>query len=286
MKRIAFLIALMAALIGSAYATDQVMHLRAGDFQSQGVNFAQLPTGPTQAGADTGSRYVWCADCGVAQTCAGGGTGAWAFWQTSSSSYACAGSLPTNLLTTLSTFGGDVSGTSGAISVTGWRGVPLKSGTPAANQTYVYVPGNSDFELTTISIPATGLQSGRVALSGTVTVLTSATTIVSQGLTMPSSGCPCRIQTTYAIYGTANAALTLSGYVTDGTNNWGTSAGSFANAASGSINGAETSTVTYANNASVTITLKGIASTSTFTAKQGAATTGATYLSFLVIGSS
>jgi len=290
MKRILFLIAFMAALVGYAGATDQDIHIRARDFQSQGFNFSQLPAGPTQAGDDTGSRYIWCKDCQVAQTCIGGGSGAWAFWQTSSSSYACAGSLPTNLLTTLSTFAGDVTGTSGAMKVVALDNILLDSTFASPTDTYSvqYKASSGKFTLAPTVAATTGLSvSHNVYSGGNITVThASAATVQAIGIVMPSSGCPCRVLATWNIAGTDSVGLQLGGWINDGTNSFA-GAQSNSGASRGGVAGAGISPVTYSNSQSVTFTQFAQTDNGTFTIKASGAISAniPSFADFLVFSS-
>jgi len=110
--------------------------------------------------------------------------------------------------------------------------------------------------------------------SGNVTVSASTTTIVSHAITMPSAGCPCRVQYSFSISADFTSFTNVSNvdaWVTDGTNNFrGVETGQ-----SNAAGGAQTSltytgwtTVTYSNSQSVTFTLDAItASGGGFTAR-------------------
>ena len=87
----------------------------------------------------------------------------------------------------------------------------------------------------------------------------TATTVVSQSLTMPSTGGPFRIQTEHWAYWTApgGSGMACDTWVTDGTNNWaGSGTEDPVNGGHSGNAGSGVSTVTYSNSASVTLTFK------------------------------
>lgn len=93
---------------------------------------------------------------------------------------------------------------------------------------------------------------GGVGVSQSVT-----TTVTSQSVSMPSSGCPCRIFVDWQMFFSTSNSGQYDGGITDGTNSWAISemnttgsASSFAASSSG------WSPSTYANNANVTISLQ------------------------------
>jgi hypothetical protein len=113
------------------------------------------------------------------------------------------------------------------------------------------------------------------------TIPNSNTIVFSKAVTMPATGCPCRVLASYALYITTTNAGVQAAMVSDGTNNW---AGSVSNE-TGSVatigvgqNGTGTSPVTYANNAAVTFTVVAAstaAGSATVNSGVGASLTGA-----------
>lgn len=105
-----------------------------------------------------------------------------------------------------------------------------------------------------IQAVTTKLLAGNAALTGGVL-----TNLDSQAITMPASGCPCRVLVTYNYFWSSNSATTgntVSMYVTDGTNILGISqADTVANNANGSLSGTQMSP-DYANGATVTFSSK------------------------------
>jgi hypothetical protein len=90
-------------------------------------------------------------------------------------------------------------------------------------------------------------------LAGSVAVTASTLTIIdSQSVTMPSSGCPCRVFVSYT-YSFANGGSAFASFVTDGTQLFGQYNSNVANSL---FSGAAWSPVTYANGAIVTFTVK------------------------------
>lgn len=129
-------------------------------------------------------------------------------------------------------------------------------------------PGDNDTSIATTAfvqnaVSGTGgvLAQSTTTCSGCpITYGNTLTTIISHSVTMPSSGCPCRVYVSYWMYLTTGASGADAAEVTDGTVTF--AAGS--NNTTGSVGGGSTyglagsgySTATYANNASVTFTLK------------------------------
>lgn len=83
----------------------------------------------------------------------------------------------------------------------------------------------------------------------------TATTVLSQVVTMPNSGCPCRIQVSYGIYLTTNNQ-TFDAWVTDGTNVMASSQITGSGTNTTGMSAQELSQTTYANSAAPTLTLK------------------------------
>lgn len=96
--------------------------------------------------------------------------------------------------------------------------------------------------------------SGNVIMSGSVL-----TTIDTQSVTMPSTGCPCRVLITYTYFyetGTASSGNSVNLYVTDGTVNLAYSQqGLVANNVHGGLSASDISP-DYANGATVVFTTK------------------------------
>jgi hypothetical protein len=88
------------------------------------------------------------------------------------------------------------------------------------------------------------------------------TTIITKSVTMPASGCPCRVFASYGVYYAFSTTGTTVAWVSDGTNTFGTSLGAAATTSPIGMNGSSFSTATYANSASVTFTLMFWANTS------------------------
>ena len=113
----------------------------------------------------------------------------------------------------------------------------------------------------------------RKEMSGDVAVSASTgTTLATQAVTMPSSGCPCRAQVQFSIGIQTASAGGFSAAVTDGTNTFAAgqtyAAGSVGGNAQVGITGAGWSHITYANNAVVTFTLKTESVDTGYTVKQ------------------
>jgi len=98
-------------------------------------------------------------------------------------------------------------------------------------------------------------------LGGDVAVAaTTQTDVMTRTVTMPSSGCPCRAFISYSLYvNTASSGVGYSFWVNDGSANLaGVNTGQ-SNASSGALTSASYagySTVTYANSATITFTLR------------------------------
>jgi hypothetical protein len=104
-------------------------------------------------------------------------------------------------------------------------------------------------------VPPAVLASTTTVLSAPVTV-SGLTTVMSQAITMPASGCPCRAFVSYHNY--VNAATHGVGvfYVSDATHEMATSElNIYTDGNTAGMGAAAYSPVTYANSASVTFTL-------------------------------
>lgn len=128
-------------------------------------------------------------------------------------------------------------------------------------------------------------------LAGTTTISGGVlNSLDSQSITMPASGCPCRVLITYMYFWSSNTASsgnTISMYVTDGTTIMGPSqADTVANNANGSL-AASFVTADYANGATVTFTSKGQtdASSMSFEVFGQIFTVNESYMQFTVVPS-
>src|SRR6267142_148483 len=130
--------------------------------------------------------------------------------------------------------------------------------------------------------PAAGLafQSWAQTLLGADVAIAAntTTTVTTLAITMPASGCPCRVLMTYSMW--INTGSSGNGYtmwVSDGTNTMFPASTGQSNGSSGAaaqIFGGGISTVTYANNAAVTFTLT-TRGDHTYTVKKAPLNTGA-----------
>jgi hypothetical protein len=96
------------------------------------------------------------------------------------------------------------------------------------------------------------------ALGSGVPLPNSNTTIITKAVTMPNSGCPCRVEANWTLYLTTGNSGYDAAYVSDGTNGFApgsTTTTGASNAYGMSAGGG--SPVTYANNANVTFRLIG-----------------------------
>jgi hypothetical protein len=115
-------------------------------------------------------------------------------------------------------------------------------------------------------------------LGGDVAVsATTQTDVMTRTITMPSTGCPCRVLMSYSLYiTTASSGIGYSAWVNDGSANMaGTNMGQ-TNGSSGALAGLTYSgytTVTYSNNTAVTFTLR-TEGDHTYTVKAGTQVAG------------
>lgn len=97
---------------------------------------------------------------------------------------------------------------------------------------------------------------------GSIAVGTTNTTLSTLSVTMPASGCPCRVLISYSLYlGFSSNVQDIAFWVSDGTATYAGVETGTSNAAGGGDTSAAYggySTVTYANSANVTLTLIGI----------------------------
>lgn len=105
--------------------------------------------------------------------------------------------------------------------------------------------------------PWVGIQASGTSTLGADNTLAAntLTTILTRVVTMPASGCPCRVIAMYQLHYNSSASLTPTADVTDGTNVFATSQYGFGSGDAGGF-GAGVSPVTYANGAVVTFTLQ------------------------------
>jgi len=98
-------------------------------------------------------------------------------------------------------------------------------------------------------------QGGDVSVSAT-----TQTDVMTRSVTMPSSGCPCRVLMSYSLYiTTASSGVGYSAWVNDGSVNMAGTNSAQSNGSSGALIGMTYSgytTVTYTNNTAVTFTLR------------------------------
>jgi len=87
----------------------------------------------------------------------------------------------------------------------------------------------------------------------------TALNIVSQTITMPADGCPCRVLVQYHAYlwSSGTGPTQFIGWVTDGTNEMAAAISGVAGNTASGISASEMSPVPYSNNQSITFTLKG-----------------------------
>jgi hypothetical protein len=88
--------------------------------------------------------------------------------------------------------------------------------------------------------------------------ISTITAVMTRSVTMPSSGCPCRVMLSYSVYtATGSSGGSYSFWINDGTNNMAPVTTAQSNGASGITSASYSgfSTVTYANSANVTFTL-------------------------------
>jgi len=89
---------------------------------------------------------------------------------------------------------------------------------------------------------------------------TTQTDVMTRTVTMPASGCPCRVLMSYSLYiTTASSGVGYSAWVNDGSANMGGTNAGQSNGSSGALTSLSYSgytTVTYTNNTAVTFTLR------------------------------
>ena len=104
--------------------------------------------------------------------------------------------------------------------------------------------------------PNTAIQSNAVVTLVSDVALTSGTpaTILTKSVTMPASGCPCRVLVSYEAYATTNNQ-TFNAWVSDGTNFMASTQTTGVGTNTTGLFASQISPVTYANSAVVTFTL-------------------------------
>jgi hypothetical protein len=115
-------------------------------------------------------------------------------------------------------------------------------------------PAMAGCNIPAINSVTTKLLGGNVSLTAH-----SLTTVDTQAITMPASGCPCRVMIMYTYFWetiSGSGADTVNIYVTDGTANWAVSQGSASNASTPGGNSATQTTGSYSNGAALTFTVK------------------------------
>jgi hypothetical protein len=141
--------------------------------------------------------------------------------------------------------------TMGAGSVVfGTTTIPLSVTAPTAGQVL-------KFDGTSIVGAPAGVQANSTTtLASPVSVpANTMTTYLTKAVTMPTSGCPCRVLASYGAYLGIGAAGVEVAWIFDGTNIFASSQSSVTGVASNfGLNGSAFSTVTYANSAVVTFT--------------------------------
>ncbi len=161
---------------------------------------------------------------------------------------------------TIVTYNNNSHGVSGSFTVTELTGIAADDGTPTFRPLAV-----ADMPLavqTLVNAPTPGvLQFNTVNQSGDVTVLTTATAVMSIAVTMPASGCPCRPFINYTVYPSYAGAANVPAqeiWVDDGS----IQAANEQTGESNASTGARTSLTfggyyprTYANGQSITFTL-------------------------------
>ena len=142
---------------------------------------------------------------------------------------------------------------------------PTFTGIPAAPTAS---PGTSTTQLATTAFVQAAVGSSTAILAQSTTTCggcpiaygNTDTTIISHSVTMPSSGCPCRVYAYYTLYLTTGSSGADLARVTDGTNNWAggnnNTTGSVGSGSTYGLQGSGISPVTYANNSTTTFSVK------------------------------
>jgi hypothetical protein len=121
---------------------------------------------------------------------------------------------------------------------------------------------NAGFTPICATVTAAGVQVfSATTLGSDVSVsATTQTDVMTRTITMPSSGCPCRVLMSYSLYiTTASSGVGYSAWVNDGSVNMGGSNAGQSNGSSGGLTNLSYSgytTATYTNNTAVTFTLR------------------------------
>jgi hypothetical protein len=109
-------------------------------------------------------------------------------------------------------------------------------------------------------VPTTALQSNVVKTIGSpvsIAASPSSTTVMTQSVTMPSTGCPCRASVSYGTYWDTSGSGQYAVSINDGSSSFATAEGNTTGSASDfGISSSGYSIGTYANGAVVTFTMK------------------------------
>jgi hypothetical protein len=143
-------------------------------------------------------------------------------------------------------------GVSGTFAIMEISGIAISTGVPTFRPLIL-----SDLPAAVASPPVRQLLTQ--TLGSNVSGGTTQVTVLSQSMTMPVSGCPCRAFISYSLYVSwGTGAVATDFWISDGTNVFGSLQTGNTNAGAGGRNSASWagfSSVTYANSQSVTFTL-------------------------------
>lgn len=130
----------------------------------------------------------------------------------------------------------------------------LNNGTNATNMTFWRGDGSWASQLPAITSVTKKQLAGNVSLSPN-----TLTTVDSQAVTMPSAGCPCRVDVKYSYFWetiSGSGSDTIVVYITDGVQAYAPSQQSASNASTPGGNSATEISMTYTNSQVVTFTVK------------------------------
>jgi len=140
-------------------------------------------------------------------------------------------------------------------STVSWNGAsgPTLSGTCATGNTIV---ASSSTALGCAPLPATILAQSTTATLTNSSFGNTNTTIITKTVTMPATGCPCRVFASWWVYLSVSGSGQDVGYVSDGTAGFAGGETATPGSASGfGLNGTGYSTIIYANSAPITFNL-------------------------------